>query len=82
MLKSIPDLSFGMYLFTWPIQQALVQLFPSLNYIISLIITITISLGMAYISYKLIEIPSQKLEKQIITLLTKNKAEKVLVTNK
>ncbi|WP_458399738.1 acyltransferase family protein [Mailhella sp.] len=62
------DLSYGMYLWGFPVQQALVYCFGSaLSYISYLLITVAIVMALSFISFRLVEKPAIELSKKIIS---------------
>lgn len=52
------DLSYGIYLYGWPVQQALVQLFPAASVWASLLSALLISALLAWISWHWVESPA------------------------
>lgn len=71
-LPNIPDISYGVYLWGWPVQQAIVSMFPSMNYWASLVSTYVIVCGIAFISWYLIEQPSIDLGRRLAKRLKRN----------
>lgn len=49
------DISYGLYLYSFPVQQSLIVIFPSLVFPISLLLTLAISAGLGFASWHLIE---------------------------
>lgn len=54
-LPRFPDLSYGTYLWGWPVQQTIASKFPEIGFFPFFISSLFISLIMAYISWKFIE---------------------------
>jgi peptidoglycan/LPS O-acetylase OafA/YrhL len=65
-LPKFPDISYGVYLWGWPIQQSVVNFFPNLRYWISLSITLIAVFLIAYVSWRFIEKPSISMGKKLI----------------
>ncbi len=57
-LPKIPDISYGVYLWGWPVQQTVVNLLPTMGYRGSLLVTYTTVCTLALISWFLVEKPS------------------------
>jgi peptidoglycan/LPS O-acetylase OafA/YrhL len=65
-INKIGDLSYGIYLFAFPIQQTIYYLFGSkFNFLILFLLVIIITYFFAYCSWHLIESPSLKIKKKI-----------------
>jgi peptidoglycan/LPS O-acetylase OafA/YrhL len=59
--KGRPDLSYGTYIYAWPVQQYLMLIFgPELGLPLMILLSIVITLPLAYLSFVLIEQPAQK----------------------
>lgn len=71
-LPKIPDISYGIYLWGWPIQQAVVSICPALDYWVSLALTYFAVYGIALLSWFLIERPSIDLGKNVVNRLKRN----------
>lgn len=56
------DLSYGSYLFAWPVQFALVQIFPGIGLISALTLTVPIILAVAWLSWHFVEAPALALK--------------------
>lgn len=54
-IKRFPDISYGVFLWGWPIQQTIVHFFPKIEFYTNLIICVTLSIIMGYISYRYVE---------------------------
>lgn len=65
-LPRIPDLSYGTYLWGWPIQQLIASKFPDICHSTFLISSILITLLMAYMSWRFIERKAIELGRQSI----------------
>ena len=66
-LKPRYDISYGIYIYAWPIQQLLNFYFPNQNYLFNMIFAIFLTIPFAYLSWVLIESKSIKLGKQLQT---------------
>ncbi len=60
--KNVGDISYGIYLYAFPIQQLLVYFFFP-NYLFLMVLTIMISFPLAFLSWKYVEAPALKLKK-------------------
>lgn len=60
-LPKIPDISYGVYLWGWPVQQTMVNFFPTMNYWGNLLVTYVTVCVLALISWFLVEKPSIRL---------------------
>jgi peptidoglycan/LPS O-acetylase OafA/YrhL len=61
------DLSYGVYLFHWPIQQTIVHLFPGVrSWWLLTLISLPLSMGFAWLSWTLIEKPTLTRKKSIL----------------
>jgi peptidoglycan/LPS O-acetylase OafA/YrhL len=60
------DLSYGIYLYGWPVQQGLVSLFPKAMALALLAPAVLITAGLAFASWRLIEKPSLGLKRRIL----------------
>jgi peptidoglycan/LPS O-acetylase OafA/YrhL len=65
-LEPHADLSYGTYLYGWPVQQALVQLFPKATSLALLPPAIVISLMLAGLSWYLVEKPALGLKARLV----------------
>lgn len=54
-MPRIPDISYGLYLWGWPIQQLVISQFPGLNFWLSLTLAFVFAALMAFISWHLVE---------------------------
>ena len=72
------DISYGMFLFSFVIQQSLIQIFMkceiSLNFYVLLVLSLLLSIGMGIVTERLVERPAQKISKKLVTLCTKEQA--------
>lgn len=67
-LRAVPlpyDISYGVFLYGWPIQQVLAHLFPGWPHLLSLILAILLAYGCGLASCILIEEPSQAFGRQL-----------------
>jgi len=64
--KYIGDLSYGIYIFSWPIQQSVAQLFPIIGPIGNTIISTFLVMIMAYLSWHYIEKPTLSLKHKLL----------------
>lgn len=74
-LPKMPDLSYGIFLFGWPLQQLVCSYLTQANYFISLGLTLILSIMFAYITYRFIERPSLSLQNKILNLYHKKMKE-------
>jgi peptidoglycan/LPS O-acetylase OafA/YrhL len=65
-LEPKADLSYGTYLYGWPIQQGLVQLLPGMAPLMLLLPAVALSLGLAALSWYLVEKPALSLKAQLV----------------
>jgi peptidoglycan/LPS O-acetylase OafA/YrhL len=65
-LEPRADLSYGTYLYGWPVQQGLVQLFPGAAPLVLLPPAIAISLGLAALSWYAVEKPALALKARLV----------------
>lgn len=56
------DLSYGVYLYGWPIQQTLRALYPGAGSLVLLLVSLPLSLGVAALSWRLVERPALRLK--------------------
>ena len=68
-LPSFPDLSYGIFLFAWPIQQALYHFFPNLPQLIHFLLDIFLSACLAFATNKLVEEPVLSLGRKLMPKL-------------
>ncbi len=62
------DLSYGAYLYGWPVQQALVQIFPAATALQLLAPSIALSLMVAAVSWYLVEKPALALKNRLVRM--------------
>jgi peptidoglycan/LPS O-acetylase OafA/YrhL len=67
MMKIESDISYGIYLWAFPIQQTIASLFIASPYI-NILLSIIISSVFAYLSFKLVENPAMKMSKRILSM--------------
>ena len=72
-IKISKDISYGVYIYAWPIQQFLLYSFPTINYWLYLLLCILIAVLFGYLSCVLIERPSIKFGKKINSHIWKSK---------
>lgn len=65
MFKRVGDLSYGTYIYAFPIQQMIIASIPGITPRTLMILTIAIVLPVAFASWKLIEVPSLSLKKYL-----------------
>jgi peptidoglycan/LPS O-acetylase OafA/YrhL len=65
------DYSYGVYLFSVPIQQAIAQFSPLREWWISLALAVPISVAFAALSWKLVEKPALDRKKQVLAAITR-----------
>ena len=65
-LEPHADLSYGTYLYGWPVQQALVQLFPKTTSLALLAPAVVLSLAVAGLSWYLVEKPALGLKARLV----------------
>lgn len=65
------DMSYGMYLWAFPAQQVFVSLFGQQRMAVNLIVVTLLSLGLAYVSWHVIEHPSLALKDRIVARLSR-----------
>lgn len=58
------DLSYGIYLFAWPIQNLIIQHFPSITTIPLTLLVIVLSAAVAYLSWTFVEKPFMQMKKK------------------
>jgi peptidoglycan/LPS O-acetylase OafA/YrhL len=73
--KKMPDLSYGVFLWGWPIQQVVSKFIPGIGFYTNLLVCLTLSLLMAYISWIVIEKRALVFGRYIISLLPKKFAD-------
>jgi peptidoglycan/LPS O-acetylase OafA/YrhL len=54
-LPRLPDISYGTYLWGWPVQQLVVYYFPDISFHQNFILTVALSYGVATVSWYLVE---------------------------
>lgn len=74
-LPKIPDISYGIFLFGWPLQQFICTIIPQANYFLSLGIALLLAFVFGYITYKFVEQPSSKLQNKILNFYYQKKKE-------
>lgn len=60
------DISYGVYLYAWPIQILIVQYFPAINPNFLTLITIMLAAIMGYLSWIVVEKPFMQLKKRVV----------------
>jgi peptidoglycan/LPS O-acetylase OafA/YrhL len=70
-LEPPADLSYGVYLYGWPIQQALVQLYPSAGAFVLLGPALILSVLLAILSWYLVEKPALSLKARLVRAPTR-----------
>ena len=65
VFKHVGDLSYGTYIYAFPIQQMIIASIPDITPRTLMILTIAIVLQVAFASWKLIEVPSLSLKKYL-----------------
>ena len=71
--SKLPDISYGIFLFGWPLQQFICAILPQANYFFSFGITLLLAFVFGYITYKFIEQPSSKLQNKILNFYYKKR---------
>jgi peptidoglycan/LPS O-acetylase OafA/YrhL len=64
-LPQFPDISYGTYLWGWPVQQTLSHFFPTIQFWPYFLATLAITLTMAYLSWRIIENRSMRFGKKL-----------------
>jgi peptidoglycan/LPS O-acetylase OafA/YrhL len=64
------DLSYGIYLYGWPVQKTLIRLIPSIDPYTLCLVSLFFSAVLACFSWKLIEKPCMNLRKRVLFFLT------------
>lgn len=52
------DLSYGIYVYAWPVQQIVVHLMPGASYVALVVPTLLVTIGLAWLSWRYIELPA------------------------
>jgi peptidoglycan/LPS O-acetylase OafA/YrhL len=63
VLRTLPDMSYGTYLYGWPIQKLLLWYFPKLNPWALFGLTCVLALGCGFVSWHLVEKPFMRLKR-------------------
>lgn len=61
------DISYGVYLYAFPIQQSIRALWPELSFTVSLLCVIPVTLAAGWLSWRLVEAPALRLKRHIST---------------
>jgi peptidoglycan/LPS O-acetylase OafA/YrhL len=69
------DYSYGLYIYAFPLQQQMVFYHPTMNWLLRLALTFPIILGVAVLSWHLIEEPALRLKKRFQTKAPRSAAE-------
>ncbi len=64
--KKFGDLSYGIYIYAWPIQQSVAQIFPTLGPAGNTIVSTLLVTGIAYLSWHYIEKPALSLKNKVL----------------
>ena len=59
------DISYGLYLYAWPVQILLLWYFRSISPWLMFIVTVPIAMGLAYLSWYLVEKPALALKPRV-----------------
>jgi peptidoglycan/LPS O-acetylase OafA/YrhL len=62
------DLSYGVYLYGWPVQQLVVEAWPGVSALVNTCVSIGISLLIAYFSWRFVEEPALRLKAGLLQL--------------
>jgi len=65
-LKKIGDLSYGTYIFAWPIQKSVITALSTASPVLVTIISLPITLVLAYGSWRFVEQPMLELKRRLI----------------
>ena len=74
-LRKMPDISYGIYLYAWPVTQLLLWFDVAHSYPVLLLITVLISAGTGILSWYLVEKPMLALCTVLITKRTRQLKE-------
>ena len=77
-LKKIGDLSYGTYIFAWPVQKAVITAFAITSPVVLTVLALPLTLVLAYGSWKYVERPMLDLKRKFVSRSTK---ESTLVSN-
>ena len=64
-VKRLGDMSYGVYIYSFPLQQILIALLPNITPLQLMLLTIVMVLPIAYASWRFIEKPSLSLKRYI-----------------
>ncbi len=65
-LKPRFDISYGVYLYAWPVQHLLIYYFPGLDVAPVIFATAVISVGFGWLSWRLVESPALRLKRHLL----------------
>jgi len=65
--ESIGDISYGVYIYAWPIQQIFATLFPQSSPYMNVMVCTVVTAVFAYLSWKYVERPSLSLKKKLLS---------------
>jgi peptidoglycan/LPS O-acetylase OafA/YrhL len=71
-LRLRTDLSYGVYIYAWPVQQAAVTIFSIASPYVLLAVALPATLGVAFVSWHLIEAPALRLKRRIGPIPTRS----------
>ena len=66
--NSLGDVSYGVYIYAWPVQQVVAQFFPSLNPYTHTLVATPVVFGLAYLSWSLVEKPALGFKKSLMAI--------------
>ncbi|UHQ56913.1 MULTISPECIES: hypothetical protein [Microbulbifer] len=64
--NSLGDVSYGVYIYAWPVQQIIAQFFPGLNPYTHTLVATPLVFGLAYASWNLVEKPALGFKKTLM----------------
>ncbi|MEQ3709236.1 MAG: hypothetical protein ABNH23_07760, partial [Tateyamaria sp.] len=60
------DTSYGLYIYGWPVSQAIVHLSPGVTPVVLAVVTVLCTIPLAYLSWHLVERPSLSARRAVL----------------
>jgi peptidoglycan/LPS O-acetylase OafA/YrhL len=60
--NSLPDVSYGTYLYAWPINKVIIWYWPDMNLILAVLIVLVLSVWVGWVSWEFVELPMLRMK--------------------